>query len=240
MPDPWDRPPFPGRGNSQRTLYEAIGRALMAWEEVEGAFAHLYSTFLTGWPFDVGANHQYGEPLNFVHRVDGLRVIGCRYFYKHPSQALEGEFDVILRFALGWSGRRNDVAHGRARPSSWIIESETQGLERYCVIPPHFRAAKFTEERPAYVLSSREIRRFGEAFWELAHAQGRREGGFRLQPCTLARALHLGSFRTYRGRTIADINANPQSISPKSGSGYLPGGDGPPCSARPILAPHRR
>jgi hypothetical protein len=48
MPDPWDRPPFPGRGNSQRTLYEAIGRALMAWEEVEGAFAHLYSTFLTG------------------------------------------------------------------------------------------------------------------------------------------------------------------------------------------------
>jgi hypothetical protein len=173
VPDPWDRPPFPGRGNSQRTLYEAIGRALMAWEEVEGAFAHLYSTFLTGWPFDVGANHQYGEPLNFVHRVDGLRVIGCRYFYKHPSQALEGEFDVILRFALGWSGRRNDVAHGRARPSSWIIESETQGLERYCVIPPHFRAAKFTEERPAYVLSSREIRRFGEAFWELAHRIGR-------------------------------------------------------------------
>jgi hypothetical protein len=57
---------------------------------------------------------------------------------------------------------------------------------------------------------------------------------------TLARALHLGSFRTYRGRTIADINANPQSISPKSGSGYLPGGDGPPCSARPILATHRR
>src|SRR5580700_10361416 len=88
-------------------------------------------------------------------------------------QALEGEFDVILRFALGWSGRRNDVAHGRARPSSWIIESETQGLVRYCVIPPHFRAAKFTEERPAYVLSSREIRRFGEAFWELAHRIGR-------------------------------------------------------------------
>ena len=44
MPDPWDRPPFPRRGNSERTLYEAIGRALMAWEEVEGAFAHLYST----------------------------------------------------------------------------------------------------------------------------------------------------------------------------------------------------
>ena len=39
---------------------------------------------------------------------------------------------------------------------------------------------------------------------------------------------HLGSFRTYRGRAIADINGNPQSISPQSGSGYLPGGDGLP------------
>jgi hypothetical protein len=38
---------------------------------------------------------------------------------------------------------------------------------------------------------------------------------------------HLGSFRTYRGRAIADISGNPQSISPKSGSGYLRGGAGP-------------
>jgi hypothetical protein len=42
------------------------------------------------------------------------------------------------------------------------------------------------------------------------------------------RSRILGSFRTYRRRAIADINSNPQSISPKSGSGYLPGGDGPP------------
>jgi hypothetical protein len=86
MPDPWDRPPFPKAGNSPRILYEAIGRALMAWEEVEGAFAHLYSTFLTGWPFDVEANRQYGEPLNFVHRVDGLRAIACRSFQAPVSR----------------------------------------------------------------------------------------------------------------------------------------------------------
>jgi hypothetical protein len=49
---------------------------------------------------------------------------------------------------------------------------------------------------------------------------------FRRIPCALL--LHLGSFRTYQGRAIADINGNPPSISPKSGSGYLPGGDGPP------------
>jgi hypothetical protein len=53
-------------------------------------------------------------------------------------------------------------------PSSWIIEGEMQGLNRYCMIPPHFRGEKFTGELPAYILSSREIKRFGEAFWELA------------------------------------------------------------------------
>jgi hypothetical protein len=44
---------------------------------------------------------------------------------------------------------------------------------------------------------------------------------------------HLGSFRTYPGRAIADIRGNPQSISPKSGSGYLPGGAGPPAPPGP-------
>lgn len=44
---------------------------------------------------------------------------------------------------------------------------------------------------------------------------------------------HLGSFRTYRGRAIADINGNPQSISPKASSGYLPGGLGPPAPPGP-------
>jgi hypothetical protein len=161
MSHTWDRPPFPKRGNTQRVLYEAIGRTLMAWEEVEGAFAHLYSAFLTGWPFDVEANRQYGEPLNFVHRIEGLRAIACRYFYKHPSQETEGEFDELLRLAQGWSGRRNDVAHGRARPSSWIIVSEKQGTQRWCVIPPHFRGEKFAGELPAYIRSSREIVKLG-------------------------------------------------------------------------------
>jgi hypothetical protein len=127
------------------------------------------SAFLTGWPFAVEANQQYGEPLNFVHRIEGLKAVACRHFHKHPSQETEGEFDDLIRLAQGWSARRNDVAHGRARPSSWILESETQGTGRYCVIPPHFRAEKFTGERPAYVLSSREIRAFGDAFWKLAH-----------------------------------------------------------------------
>jgi hypothetical protein len=167
---PWDRPQLARRGSAQRVLYEAIGRTLMAWEEVEGAFAHLYSAFLTGGRYDTTANRQYGEALNFVHRIEGLKTVACRYFHKHCSQETEGAFDELVRLSVGWSNRRNDVAHGRARPSRWIIKSETATDEyaRWCIIPPHFKGEKFTSDGPAYILSSREIRRFGTAFWELA------------------------------------------------------------------------
>jgi hypothetical protein len=116
MSEPWDRPPFARRGSAQSVLYEAIGRTLMAWEEVEGALAHLYSAFATGVRFNTEANQKYGEPQNFVHRVETIKTIACRYFHKFPSQDTEGTFDELIHLALNWSNRRNDVAHGRARP----------------------------------------------------------------------------------------------------------------------------
>ena len=176
MAEPWDRPPYPKRGNSERVLFEAVGRCLMGWEEVEGTFAHLFSTFRTGLPFDTAANKEYGQPLNFVHRVQALRDAACRYFQSHCSQENEGEFAEIVELALNWSQRRNDVAHGRARMIHWIINPESretlltaQGPLRWCVIPPHFKSEKFTEDdRPTYVLTSREMNRFADAFWKLS------------------------------------------------------------------------
>jgi hypothetical protein len=169
MVELWGRPSSAKRGYSQRATYEAIGRALMAWEEIEGAFAHLHSAFLTGEKFNTGANREYGEPPNFVQRVERLKTAACCYFIKCPCQDVEGRFNDLVRHALGWSLRRNDVAHGRARPSSWIIDGETQGKDRWCIVPAHFRGDKFPDNHPAYVLSSRQIRRFADAFWELAH-----------------------------------------------------------------------
>jgi hypothetical protein len=174
MPNPWDRPPLAQRGSAKRVLYEAIGEALMNWEEVEGALAHLYSALVNGRR-NTEANQEYGISLNFVGRIHGLKTVACRYFHKHPSQASEGGFDELVRLASSWSSRRNDVAHGRARPSKWIVPSTGPygELERWFVIPPHFKGDRFTGTVPAYILSSREIRRFGDAFWKLA---GRIEG----------------------------------------------------------------
>jgi hypothetical protein len=168
-PNPWDRPPSAIRGYSERSTFEAIGRALMAWEEIDGAFAHLHSAFLTGGRFDTAANREYGEPANFVARVEGLKTAACRYFIRHPCQETEGRLNRLIDVALGWSGRRNDIAHGRARPSSWIIlPGEMEGQNRWCVVPAHFRGEKFPENVPVHIFSSRQIRRFADAFWDHA------------------------------------------------------------------------
>jgi hypothetical protein len=177
MTEPWDRPPFPARGNrSERVLFESIGRALMAWEEAETTLAQLYAVFATGWARDEPANKEYGVPPNYGQRMQALEKKASVFFARYPSQDDEGAFSAIVQEANGYSGRRNDIAHGVTRHIHWIInprssESLLSLADRLgsCVVPPHFRGNKFTKKNtPEYVLTSREINRFALAFWDIA------------------------------------------------------------------------
>jgi hypothetical protein len=176
MMNPWDRPPIPNRGNrSDRVLFEAIGRTLNAWEQVEAASAHLYSALLAGNPFDLSANRAYGEPTSFVQRSAGLQRAAQTYFTARPRQDLEAEFDRLVKLAIGYSARRNDIAHGLARFIHWVLEpASPEGLLtaptlQWCLVPPHFRKDKFTANNaPLYVLTSWEINEFGHVFWDIA------------------------------------------------------------------------
>jgi hypothetical protein len=174
MPDPWHPPPFPKRGNrSSRALYEAIGRALSTWEELETMLAHLYAALCGRSQFDTKANHAYGEELNFRNRLTELEHAGCRYFVKRPNQTQEGELAWVIRYVRGYSQRRNDVAHGVVRVLRMVLDPR-QGLlsvslpTEWCLVPPHFREAKFVSpDTPAHILTSREINRFAAAFWPI-------------------------------------------------------------------------
>ena len=181
MAEPWDRPPFPPHGNkSQRALFAAMGQTLNAWEEVEVSMAHLYSAFTTGDRFDAKANHAYGAPDNFRGRLGLLQEAALQHYIAHPSQEIEGECSRLLRFVTGYSARRNDIAHGHVLLAQWVIRIpghpppsllSTAGEEQWCLVPPHFRANKFTtRNRPAYALTSWEIGEFGRVFWDLVHA----------------------------------------------------------------------
>lgn len=176
MAELWDRPPFPRRGNrSQRVLFEAIGRALMAWEEVEVSLSHIYSAMKTESRFDDAAAHEYGAPNSFWARLTLLEQEAQQFFRRRPHQDREAEFCGILRLARGYAGRRNDIAHAVVRHIHWQIDlgSPVTLLSiaphfEWCVVPPDFRGNKFTKRnRPLYVFTSRELSRFAGAFWEI-------------------------------------------------------------------------
>jgi hypothetical protein len=70
MTNPWDRPPFPGKGDdNQDILYAAVGRVISQWEKVELGLSHLYAIFI-GQPFSIGIYDQYHEPSKtFMSRL---------------------------------------------------------------------------------------------------------------------------------------------------------------------------
>jgi hypothetical protein len=152
MPDdPWDPPPFPKRGNrSSRALYEAIGRALSTWEELETMLAHLYAALCGCSQYDTEANHDYGEELNFRNRLAKLEHAGCRYFVKGPSQTLEGELAWVIRYVRGYSQRRNDVAHGVVRLLRMVLDPREGLLSeavRMVPCPPAFPRGQICKPR---------------------------------------------------------------------------------------------
>ena len=69
MPNPWDIPPFPIRGDDhQGTTSAGMGRVLTQWEVIEGELAQIYG-WLVMQPDEMEALHEYGEPPIFRERI---------------------------------------------------------------------------------------------------------------------------------------------------------------------------
>ena len=145
---PWDRPPIPTRANkSASALYEAIGRALEAWENVEVSLSSLYAALTGRARFNRAAYREYGEPLNFSGRKRLLEQAAERYFIQHPCQTTEGDFQSLMESVTGYAERRNDIAHGivtalhMARNKHATILGDGSPLH-WCLVPPRFKETK--------------------------------------------------------------------------------------------------
>jgi hypothetical protein len=139
MTNPWDRQPFPSKGDdNQDILYAAVGRVISQWENVELGLSHLYAIFI-GQPFTVGIYAQYYEPSKtFMTRLAAVERQSERFFQKAPNQAIEGEFSDLVKRVNGFSERRHEVAHGFVRPIQWYHVvlpslSAPDGPFQYCV-----------------------------------------------------------------------------------------------------------
>jgi hypothetical protein len=198
--NPWDAPPFPKHGNrSQRALLEAIGRALTTWEELESFLSHLYAAFCEKSAYDEVANFEYGQVTSVRRRMDELSRVAAVYFMKRPNQQLEGDFCSVVHQVNGWSGRRNDIAHGVVRLIELVRDPFGKTLlsasTEWCLVPPHFKEEKYIRfDTPAHILTSREINAIAKAFWPLIR-----------EIAALCRSIELPHFALQRTRALPPI-----------------------------------
>lgn len=166
MSNLWDIPPFPDAGDAEpEIIYTAMGHALTTWELVEEELSSLFALFVgraRRHPETQAAARAYGAVIAFNSRAEMLSAAATAFFgspYLTPAaKELEVHFRELLKQVNGWVGRRNDVAHGRIR--------DVKGKSGCFLVPSLYNSRKnrFGEDEPAYVLSSKEIKKFQQAF----------------------------------------------------------------------------
>ena len=112
VPRPWDRTPWPERGDDNiNDTYAGVGRALSQWERYEAGLALLFSAVVAGIK-TTAAMRAYSAVRTFEARVEMLRAASAAYFAKSPDEAVQKIFVEVVRDAACFSPRRNDIAHG--------------------------------------------------------------------------------------------------------------------------------
>jgi hypothetical protein len=165
MPNPWDRPPIPLRGDSDEdTTYGGIGRVVTHWEQVEIALSHLYSLFV-GRLGHREAIYEYGAGAVLKGRLERLALAHEKLCKLVPDQALESEFGALIEQIRLFSERRNDVAHGMVVPMQWKANEPFQ----FCLVPPDYKQTHFDPQNaPLYVYTRRELDSLTATFFSFA------------------------------------------------------------------------
>ena len=171
MPNPWDIPPFPIRGDDdQDTTFAGVGRLLTQWEMIEVELAQIYG-WLVNRPDEIEALHQYGVPGTFTERIKGLRMVADVYFQWNPHQDSEAEFCSLTTKVLNFSARRNDVAHSVVRPFQWMVSPNLEGPLQFCAVPPHYNGKKFDlQNMPSFIYTSVELVALSNALFYVTEA----------------------------------------------------------------------
>ena len=168
---PWDRRPWPANGDrTPNDVYCMVGLMLSQWERYEMALSHLFSAFVSSGD-SYAPRRAYVAVRTFEGRAEMLRAASSAYFDENPDERLLNTFKDILRNAIQYSQRRNDVAHGVVdyfgAEESWGEESEFDN-GTFALYPSE---ANFKERtifgKPSYCMTSIEIDYFFEKIYKL-------------------------------------------------------------------------
>jgi hypothetical protein len=152
MVEPWHRPPIPTVGDASiNDTYIGVGRVLSKWEEIELELSHLHSCFL-GQPYTVQAIRTYGAGRIFNERIALVRRAADAYFVQVCDQSIEGDFDQLQHRCIGFSARRNDIAHGIVNAMNTVdkVNLATGMVDIYgsewAVFPPYYDPKRHRED----------------------------------------------------------------------------------------------
>jgi hypothetical protein len=179
MANPWDIPPKPTNApDHPDELYAAVGKALSSWDGVESVLAEVFSLFLGtpifSNPLQEPGIRAYGSVVSFNGRAEMLDAAAKAYFHskKTPTAELEMKLRGLLNECRQFSGRRNDIAHGRVE---FLLGAEydwwPQTDENHCwlFLPGLLAAKRYSlNHEPLFIYTVRELAYFKDQFDQLA------------------------------------------------------------------------
>jgi len=126
-----------------------------------------------GYMLDEPAIRAYGSVISFNGRAEMLAAAAVGYFYKKKTPLPEIEKRVLglLNECRNFSGRRNDIAHGRVE---CIIDDEEYAWWKgncpcYLFLPGLLSTKKYSlSQEPLYVYTTIEMAHFTQHFEALA------------------------------------------------------------------------
>lgn len=174
---PWERPKhLPTHGDLERnTTYLAVGRALSHWERFEAYLALIFTETIGLRPTqDICAVRAYGSVMSFKARADMIDAATQAFFFMRPNLTLHQQFDELMLMARGYSGRRNDLAHGVVDYHPEYYATDPEDASRGHVLLPSENATKTrvlhsvgfspVKQNPLYYYSSEQIDRYAVGF----------------------------------------------------------------------------
>lgn len=117
LPKPWDRRPWPDKGDPTPTeIYAAVGEALSNWETYDACLGKLFALLVAPVFLLPVAQRAYGAVRIYEARNDMVLAAAETYcFFRRAPDALK-RIKEVCGHGRNWAGRRNEIAHGVVQP----------------------------------------------------------------------------------------------------------------------------
>jgi hypothetical protein len=162
--------------SDENQIFNAVGRALTEWEQVENACARLFALLVSAnqrRTYHAPAVRAYGCISSVPTKCDMLRAAATPYFARRKSKTqFEAQFKKLVGEYSDFSARRNDIAHGSVN-RVFITDKRTakghrRGAIGFYLLPSFYNSKKFKEEKFSYQYTSSDLIHYQQEFTKLS------------------------------------------------------------------------